>query len=226
MNRQLVAQLLHQKWLALERTGMDMTGRPPMKEDKAMSLYGDAMDKMAAIVADWGADPGVLMESCFAFSRSKRHMDGPQLNMLGSRKFLMQAVAYHMELPRDAAEDMMSKASMIKKMDTEAASHFASLRKHMELTMGSQDVMMLMQESKAAELAMHSTVPALHRFLLCPMSPTLGRLLIPDILETLRVNLRMRLWAESKGWEYTQLAAYYNTIQRKHEHHATTIPTT
>lgn len=217
MPRQLVDHFIYQKNLALERAGVDMYGRTPMKPDKAWTLYGTAMVKMAAIVERWDADPGVVMEACFAYSRSKRHMDGPQLNMLGSPKYLLQAVAYHLELPQGAVEDMMSKEAMIKRLSKESTEYEASLRRYLTLKFGSDDASVLMDEANALEMCMVTAVPALHRFLLCTLSRPLGIALIPEILETLRVNAKQRLWALHCGWSYRGMATYYAVIKPREE---------
>lgn len=228
MPRRLVDQFVYQKNLALERAGVDLYGRAPMSPEKVWNLYGDAMTKMAAIVEAWGTDPGVTMEACFAYSRSKRHMDGPQLNMLGSAKYLLSAIAYHLELPRDAAADMVSKESMVKQLAKEALAYEAQLRKHLTQRHGSDDPWVLHTDAGALDMSMVTSVPALYRFLLCPIrhpeppdfavKPNpLGLLLIPEILGTLRVNAKQRLWANHLGWTYRGLAGYYHIIQPRPE---------
>lgn len=215
--RQLVDQFVYQKNLALERAGVDLYARSPLTPDKAWTLYGDAMAKMAKIVESWQADPGVVMEACFAYARSKRHMDGPQLNMLGSEKYLTQAIAYHMELPRDAAVEMLSRDGILKRLAKEAATFEAAIRRHLLATYDSEDPNILMEEKTALEFSMFHSVPPLYRFLICTLSRPLGRLLIPEILETLRVNARQRLWAQHNGWSYRGMAYYYQMISPRKE---------
>lgn len=215
--RLLVDQFVYQKNLALERAGVDLYARSPMKPEKAWTLYGDAMTKMAKIVENWQADPGIVMESCFAYSRSKKHMDGPQLNMLGSEKYLTQAIAYHMELPRDAAVEMLSKEGVLKRLAKEAAGYEAAIRRHLLVTYGSENPNVLMEEKPATEFSMFHSVPALYRFFVCTLSRPLGLLLIPEILETLRVNAKQRLWAVENGWSYRGMAFYYQMISPRKE---------
>lgn len=59
---------------------------------------------------------------------------------------------------------------------------------------------------------MVTSVPALYRFLLYPKSRPLGLALIPEILETLRVDAKQRLWAQHCGWSYRGMATYYRVI--------------
>jgi hypothetical protein len=217
MPRQLCDHFVYQKNLALERAGVDLTSRAPMSPEKAWDLYGDAMTRMAGIVEKWDADPGVVMEACFAYSRSKRHADGPQLNMLGSPKYMLQAIAYHLEMPKDAVADMMSKESMVKRLSKVAAGYEASLRQTMKMKWGSDDPSQLIDETKAIEINMVTSVPALYRFLLCVTSRPLGLALIPEILETLRVDAKQRLWAQHCGWSYRGMATYYQVIRPRQE---------
>lgn len=213
LQQQLVDQFVYQKNLALERAGVDLYSRTPMRSEKALILYGDAMLKMAEIVKEWNADPGVTMEACFAYSRSKKHMDGPQLNMLGSRKYLLSAIAYHLELPKDAAEDLTSREAIIKRLAKEAALHNAMLRKYLESTTGGFNPDVLLDEDCALAMSMVTSVPALYRFLLCPLSRPLGRLLLPEILAEIRVNAKQRLWADHNRWTYRGMAAYYAVLK-------------
>lgn len=213
MPRQLCDHFVYQKNLALERAGVDLTSRTPMEASKAWMLYGDAMEKMAKIIEQWDADPGVAMEACFAYSRSKRHADGPQLNMLGSAKYLLQAVAYHLEMPKDAVVDMMSKEAVVRRLAKDAANYEATLRRSMVQMWGSDDPAQLHDTTKAIEINMVASVPALYRFLLCPTSRPLGLALIPEILEDLRVNAKQRLWAQHCGWSYRGMATYYRVIR-------------
>ncbi len=215
--RLLVDHFIYQKNLALARTGVDLFARTPMNIDKAWNLYGEAMTKMAKILEKWNADPGVVMESCFAFARSKKHMDGPHLNMLGSADYLLKAVAYHMELPREAAADMMSREAMHKSLKRVAMTYEVQLRKHLQMVHGSDDPTVLLGEQAALELSMVTTVPPLYRFLLCPLSHPLGRLLLPAVLEDLRTDAKQRLWAQQCSWTYAGVAAYYNLVVKKHE---------
>ena len=215
--RQLCDHFVYQKRLALERAGVDLYERKAMSPDKAWDLYGDAMKKMAEIMTRWDADPGVMMEACFAYSRSNRHMDGPQMNMLGSAKYLQQAVAYHLEVPFEAAGDLMSKENTLKRLAKEAAAYEASIRKYLEMAHGSDDPDVLLDQAAAERISMLTSVPALYRFLICPLSRPLGLLLIPDVLETLRVNAKQRLWAQKCGWSYRGMATYYKVISPRKE---------
>lgn len=217
MPRQLCDHFVYQKNLALERAGVDLTARSPMSPQKAWDLYGDAMTKMAAIVVKWDTDPGVVMEACFALSRSKRHADGPQLNMLRSPKYLLQAIAYHLEMPKEAAAAMVSKEGMVKRLARVAAGYEASLRQTMKMKWGSDDPSLLQDYTRAIEINMVTSVPALYRFLLCVTSRHLGILLIPEILETLRVDAKQRLWAQHCGWSYRGMATYYQVIRPRQE---------
>jgi hypothetical protein len=203
---------IYQKTLALERSGMDPERIPKVLPQKAWQLYGDAMTKMAAIVERWNTDPSVMMEACFAYSRSKRHMDGPQLNMLGSPKYLLQAIAYHLEIPKESAADMVSKDAMIRRLTKEAALHEASLRRFLVLKHGSDDRSLLLDEANALDVAMFHSIPPLHRFLYNVLSRPLAIALIPDVLVELRVNAGQRLWAQHCGWSYRGMADYYRVI--------------
>lgn len=213
MPRQLCDHFVYQKNLALERAGVDLTMRTPMSAQKAWTLYGDTMEKMATVLSQWDADPGVVMEACFAYSRSKRHAEGPQLNMLGSAKYLLQAIAYYLEVPKEAALDMMSKEAMLRHLAKDAANYEATLRQSMKQMWKSDDPAQLMDPIKVIEINMIASVPALYRFLLCVTSRPLGRALIPEILETLRVDSKQRLWAQHRGWKYVGLSDYYKIIQ-------------
>ena len=215
--RRLCDHFVYQKNLALERAGVDLTLRTPMLPQKAWDLYGTAMTKMATIVAQWDADPGLTMEACFAMSRSKRHAEGPQLNMLGSSKYLLQALAFHMEMPKEAAADLMSKEAMVKRLAKDAAGYEATLRQTMRMKWGSDDPALLHDHTHAIEINMVTSVPALYRFLLCATSKPLGAALIPEILETLRVDAKQRLWAQHCGWSYRGMASYYHVIHPRQE---------
>lgn len=215
--RRLCDHFVYQKNLALERAGVDLSTMATMSPDKAWELYEDAMTKMASIVKKWDADPGVVMEACFAYSRSKRHFNGPQLNMLASKRFLLPAVAYHLDMPKDAAEDLMSRAAMIKRLAKEAALHEATLRRFMQVKWGSDDPALLMDETRAIEFQMITSVPALYRFLMNVLSRPLGLAIIPEVLESLRVNAKHRLWAEERGWSYRGMATYYRVIQPRED---------
>lgn len=215
--QQLLDQFLYQKLLALERAGVPPERRPSMSPEKARDLYGGAMEKMASVLSQWNADPSIVMEACFAYSRSKKHMNGPQLNMLGSPKYLLQAIAYHMELPKEAAADLVSKDAMLRNLKTTAAKHEASIRRHLTLAYGSDDPSQLNDERKAREMSMFTSVPAIYRFLICATSIPLGRLLIPEVLEDIRVDAKQRLWAQHCGWSYRGMATYYRVIQPRTE---------
>ena len=215
---QLLCELfIYQKTLALERSGMDPERIPKIPNEKAWQLYGDAMTKMAVIVEKWNTDPAIMMEACFAYSRSKRHMEGPQFSMLGSPQYLLQAIAYHLEIPKEAAADMVSKDAMIRRLASEAGKHEASIRRFLVLTYGSDDRSHLMTEKAAVELSMLNAVPPLYRFLYNVLSRPLGIALIPDVLVDLRSNAGQRLWAQHCGWSYRGMADYYRVICPREE---------
>lgn len=224
MPRQLCDHFVYQKNLALERAGVDLATRTPMSAQKAWTLYGETMEKMSKVLSQWDADPGVVMEACFAYSRSKRHAEGPQLNMLGSAKYLLQAIAYHLEVPKDAAMDMMSKEAMLRHLAKDAANYEATLRQSMRQMWGSDDPAQLEDPTKVIEINMITSVPTLYRFLIYPKRllvfpkiHPMGLTHIPEILETLRVDAKQRLWAERCEWTYLGLAGYYRVIQPRQE---------
>jgi hypothetical protein len=212
-----LAQLLcdnftYQKLLALERAGVSDVRLPKLSEEKAWALYGEAMTKMASLIEPWMTDPAVLMEACFSYSRSKRHMDGPQLNMLSSHKYLMQAMAYYLELPKGAVIDMLSVEAITARLAKDAALSEASIRQFLKLRCGSDDKSLLLDSSNVDALVSMTSVPPLHRFLFNTLSMTLARALIPDVLADMRDDAKQRLWAKHNGWTYNGMATYYHVI--------------
>ncbi len=217
MPRALLDQFLYQRVLLLERAGVAQERITVMPEHKAWNLFGDAMTKMAAALSKWEVDPGTVMEACFAYARSKKHADGPQLNMLGSQKYLLQAIAYYLEMPKAAADDMLSKKFLIDRLQKEADQHREAIARFMNLKYGDSSPDLLRDERRAQELSMFTSAPALHRFMYCATSIPLGRLLIPQCLEEIRTDARQRLWAQHCSWSYRGMAAYYRVIQPRRE---------
>lgn len=204
--------LIYQKTLSLERAGVPAERIPKLSEEKAWQIFGPQMTKMSLIIEDWGADPAVVMEACFAYARSKKHMNGPQAAMLASKKYLLQAIAYHLEIPNEAARDMVSKEAMLKRLEKEAMGHEAAIRNFLMSRYGNDSRNLLLDKEAATAVAMLNAIPPLYRFLYNVLSRPLAIALIPEVLTDIRDNAQQLLWAKHMGWSYRAMAYYYHTL--------------
>ncbi len=211
----LLEHYLYQKDLALERAKIDPSkrSRPGMKT--AAMVWGDAMEKMAAIVDHLSMDPGLVMEAVFAYARSMRHHDGPQKNMLGSERYILQAMGFHLELPTAAVRERSSKEYILEKMETDAKRNYELIRQHLQDVTGSPTPL---GKEGAMALSLLVGLPIVYRFVVGVMNFDAAEMMIPEVLEAVRTDRRQAMWLASKGWTFESAADFYNKLKLRKKH--------
>jgi hypothetical protein len=208
----LLENYLFQKDLALEKAKVDLTNRSQPDMRKARMVWGEAMEKMAAIVDHLSMDPALVMEAVFSYARSMRHYDGPQKNMLGSESYILKAMGHHLELPLGAVRERASKSFILRKLDQDAALNMASIHRQLREMTGSESVS---GKTGAQALAMLVSFPVVYRFAMGVLNPDAVRALAPEVLDVIRADRRQAMWLASKGWSFADIADYYNRLKIK-----------
>ena len=187
----LTSNFIHQKEMLMERSGVRMQ----LNRERMSLTLAPHMEKVAAIVAEWDIDPGVLIEAAFAWARKNRHPDGPLPNMLTSVKYLTNALCWHLELPREAIIEKRCNSTILTKLNESFDMTRASLA-----------------GSPAGSLPFLSSYPVEHRFMLALLllDRDAMKQLAPQVLEQMAKDKLAAMWLVSRGVKYEGVAAIFN----------------
>jgi len=186
----LTNHYVHQKELILERAKV----RRELDRDRLWSLVRPKMLRMAELVKDWSIDPELIMESAFAYARSKRHADGPMPTMLYSVKYLTKAIGYRLGVPYEAVMDLQDQDLMFRDLD-EAYEQFV-----------------VSYVDSEVDLVFASSLPTEHRYLLAMHRMDFRAVvqLTPQLLENMENNRLLTLWMERRKLSYKKISNIFN----------------
>lgn len=164
------------------------------------SLSRASMEKMAAVIADWDVTPDVVMSAAFALARRNKHPSGPLPNMLGSVKYLTNALSNYLQVPYEVVAERRGMASFLERMDDE----FSKFRENMDRV-------------GVTDLVSATSYPVELRYLLAVMRLDRNAMfmLAPELLQTMSDDRRIELWLSSRGVRYEAVARQFNK-QRAH----------
>jgi hypothetical protein len=132
--------------------------------------------------------------------------------MLGSESYILKATGYHLELPLAAVRERASKEFIIRKLDQDADSNMANIRRQlMDMTGRPLPV----GKEGAQALSMLVSFPVVYRFAMGVLNHDLVRALAPEVLDAIRADRRQAMWLAAKGWTFESIADYYNKLKIK-----------
>ena len=189
----LLENFVWQKKRLLERAGVRRAAVPDW--ETAQAAHGHHMEKMADVIKDWDVDPGLMMEAAFVWARRNRHNNGPMPSMLGSAKYLGQALGFHLDLPFEAVAEKRSRAAILEKMDE-----------------GFDATAAAFPTPNNFNLSVSTSYPPVFRYVIARRAglDDAARNLAPDVLSRMTDDRRSAMWVEHSGFTYRQVAEHFN----------------
>lgn len=158
-----------------------------------------ALDKhigdLAQTVDDLNLEPGLCIDALFAEAQRSRMPEGPYANMLGSRKYLLGALARYLNVPAEAVVERARPENMIARIQKDYDQAAITLSGTSEPT--------------------RCHVPAAYRMIFVQHSePALKRFLsefADDVAHEIRCSAALAVWLESMGWTIEGVLSYKTT---------------
>jgi hypothetical protein len=141
-------------------------------------------------------EPSTIIEAAFAWAKRNRHPDGPMIQMLANRKYLLNALSYHLEVPKEAIMERRCKATILERMDDAFMDTCARAMQ--------TDV----------DLEMQVALPVEHRYVMAMHGGYTysAKLMAPQVLDRLKggANPLLRYWLAQRGYPYEAIAEHFN----------------
>lgn len=157
----------------------------------------DPIGKMAELIYRLHLDPDTAVAAVYAHALRNRKPEGPYLNMLGSEKFVVSAMAEFLNVPRDKVREQGTTAAAIGRIEED-------FKKSLPLMIGFTGHM----------TGLYS-VPATYRLFYSRGNDSVVAELADDAIEELRASPALTVWLEDKGWDIDRLVDEREAARRR-----------
>lgn len=194
---QLLMEFLHQKKRILERA--KVARMPASNWGRAVSMWGEHMRKMALIVDALDISPEVAMQAAFEQAFRNKHPDGPQMTMLTSEKYIVNALSMYLNVPALAIRQRRGSDSMLRAIDEE----------YLEVKFPEQ-----LLEFTSEDVCFRYVTARLRN------NDAVAAHLAPMVLDRLQDDRRMERWMNHRGYPYIDIAKHFHdTLMDSKLHH-------
>ena len=174
-------------------------GLSPLTNEKAVRrMMADHLQKMGELVTRLNLDPDLCMVALFRHARVKLRLpEGPYSNMLGSEKSLLDALSWHLNIPRDAVVAESSTERCIARVQEDYDRAVPLMRRWggpiQDLTNVSPSYLVVFSGFEKGVISA----------------------LLDDVLDEVRHNRSLGWWMASLGWSFEKFEQLKNSPPRR-----------
>lgn len=193
---ELLSQYAYQRSELIRRAG----GKATLDIQRLKDLHRPNVCKMASVVRDWNVRPSVVMAAVFDWAAKNKHPNGPFPNLLGSAKYLTQALSHYLQVPYEVIVEHRGTSAFLERMDDE----FVRLREELE-------------RAGVTDLVSATSYPVEFRYLLSVtrFDRRAVFFLAQETLSAMTRDRRVEMWLNHRGVRYEAVARQFNQMKEK-----------
>lgn len=187
----IIVRIIVHKEMILSKWGVDR------KYDLSIALKVWEKDatKAVGLCEVWNVDPKLFVDAAFAYALDRKWRDGPLPTFLGSSKWMRKALAFHLDMPGSAVDDVLSTDRLVKQMDKKLKVELEFIQNHVNLH-GLNIVQNLQGVTPEA------------RFLWNPCALPVLRQIGRELLEIVERDRRSELLMAHRKWDWQRLTKH------------------